>query len=122
MRRLARLALLLAFALTRAAALECPMAAMDHAGAARAMHAVPMPGPMAAMDASVGSHRPAAPGHARADCGPLMACGAAVLAIGAAAFPRPAVRLSAAPARAPSFYASPVLATDSPPPRGPLPV
>ena len=115
MRRIAQLLLLLAFALTRAAAAQCPMAAPAAGAAEHAMHP--------AMHHH--AHRPA-PGHPdapqhRADCGVVMPCGLAAISSAATVDVRLPADSRAAPAWAPGLYASPVIPILSPPPRVALP-
>lgn len=114
MKRIAGLLVLLVFGLTRAGALECPMASAAHDGARP--HAAPM-----AAHAHHGHPSPAghshSPDHGQVACGVAMSCGVAVAASARSMVPQPPVRLSAAPRRLPHLYASPVLNTDSPPPR-----
>ncbi|HEX8245553.1 MAG TPA: hypothetical protein VF541_18720, partial [Longimicrobium sp.] len=106
------------FAFPQAAAGECPMASAATSAGAHAVHQ-----PSAHHGAThAAAHHPA-PRHAHepaqhAECGLAMSCGAAaVVAIETIA---PLAHVQAdAPARAPAFYASPFIATDSPPPRLP---
>ncbi|HSU17786.1 hypothetical protein [Longimicrobium sp.] len=120
MRRIVQLLFLLAFALTRAAAAQCPMAPPAADGAERAMHHG------AAHDAMHGpAHRPAShhsdePAH-RADCGVVMQCGLAAVSSGTTVDAPVPIDPAAAPAQASDLYASPCIATLSPPPRGAIP-
>jgi hypothetical protein len=118
MRRIAALLVLLVFGLGQAAASECPMAPDAGAGArsAAAVHAHHHHHPAPATDA----HHPAhsqGPAHGQAACALAMSCGAvAAISIGAAPY-QPPIRLAQVARRLPHLYTSPVLTTDSPPPR-----
>jgi hypothetical protein len=118
MRRIVQLLLLLAFALTRAAAAQCPMASPAAGMPEHAMHSP------AAHHAMERAHRPAshddAPQH-RADCGVAMQCGLAAVSSAATVEARLPNDSGAAPAWAPDPYASPYIATLSPPPRAAVP-
>ena len=123
MRRIAALLVLLVFGLGQAAASACPMTPdADAAVRSAAVHAHHPHHPAAATDA----HRPAhshvpgdsqAPVHGQVACGVSMSCGAvAAISIGAAA-DQPPARLARVARRLPHLYTSPILTTDSPPPR-----
>ena len=114
MRRIAQLLLLLAFAFSQAAAVECPMASAPASARAHAMHHgmpadAPHPAPRHA-------HDPAQ----HAECGLAMSCGAAAIVALETIAPAVSIRPDA-PARVPALYASPFIATASPPPRPALP-
>jgi len=118
MRRIAQLLFLLAFALTRAAAAQCPMAAPAAGAAERAMHSP------AAHHAMEHAHHPASQGDApqhRADCGVVMQCGLAAVSSAATVEARLPGGSGATPAWTPDLYASPVIPTLSPPPRAAVP-
>lgn len=113
MRRIAGFFFLLVFGLFQAGALECPMGAgaNERAPAHHATHS---------------HHHPSSPGphpdgHGQAACAIVMACGAAVVPSPGVTVVQPPVQRSAALARLPYLYLSPVLAIDSPPPRGAIP-
>jgi len=114
--RLARMVLMLAFALAQAAAVECPMAPAAHPHAS-AHHAA---------DAHSGSHHHGAPAsrhthdasdHGAAACVLAMSCGTAAAASAEVSVPRQTIAATRAPARAANRYASPHLPIEAPPPR-----
>lgn len=113
MHRIAALLVLLVFGLNQAAAAECPMASgadagARHAAAAQMHHHAPP-------HSTGGSHAPA---HGQLACGLAMSCGAVAAVAARAVVTQPPMRLAAMPKRLPHLYASPILNTDSPPPRG----
>lgn len=110
MRRIAALLVLLVFGLGQAAAAECPMGAGAGARHPAAIHAHPHAHPHSAG----GSHAPA---HTQVACGLAMSCGTAAAPSPGATLEQPLLRPSGMPRRLPHLYASPVLNTDSPPPR-----
>lgn len=111
MQRIAALLVLLVFGLSQAGALECPMASRAADGARHAAahthHHAPSPTP-------ADQH---APLHGQAGCAVVMACGTAAAPASGAVIALASARLSAAPGRLPHLYTSPVLNTESPPPR-----
>ena len=122
MRRIAALLVLLVFGLTQARTLECPMASgADDGARPHAAHS--------AQTASHGhqhGHAPAShdehgspPAHGPVACVLVMSCGAAAAPASGAVTALATIDLAAAPARLPYLYSSPVLNTDSPPPRRP---
>jgi hypothetical protein len=112
MHRIAALLVLLVFGLSQAAAAECPMASASGGGArhpaAAHLHHHAHP------HSTGGSHAPA---HGQLACGLAMSCGAAAAVSAGAVVTQPPIRLAALPKRLPHLYASPILNTDSPPPR-----
>lgn len=112
MHRIAALLVLLVFGLAQAAAAECPMASgasdsVRNAAVAHAHHPTHQ---------HSGGHSQA-PAHGQVPCGLAMSCGTAVAVSATDVVGQPPIRLARAPRRLPHLYASPVLNTDSPPPR-----
>jgi hypothetical protein len=123
MRRIAALLVLLVFGLTQVRTLECPMASGADDGA---RHSASMADSHhAASHSHSHGHTPAShdehgsPAHGPAACVLVMSCGAAAAPASGAVTALATIDLAAAPARLPYLYSSPVLNTDSPPPRGP---
>ena len=109
--------LLLAFALSQAAAVECPMGPAAHQRAPVHHAMAHADGHGHADSPHTPAHQHGEPGHAPAACALVMACGTAAVATAEVFVPHPA--LSAAPLsnRAAQLYASPFIAIDAPPPR-----
>jgi len=111
MRRIAALLVLLVFGFAQAAAAECPMASAGggarHAAATHAHHPA---------HPHSGGHSQA-PAHGQVPCGLAMSCGAVAALSSGAVADQPPARAAQAPRWLPHLYASPVLNTDSPPPR-----
>ena len=120
MRRIAAFLVLLLFGLGQVRTPECPMASGAHDGA---RHSTAAADAHHAAGAHHHDHRmPAdshAPAHGPAACSLAMSCGAAAAPAADAIVALAPMHLSAAPGRLPYLYSSPVLNTDSPPPRGP---
>lgn len=120
MRRIAALLVLLVFGLTQVRTLECPMASGDdsarHSASVANAH-------NAASHGHQHDHAPASHddhgSHGQVACVLVMSCGAAAAPASSAVTALATIDLAAAPARLPYLYSSPVLNTDSPPPRGP---
>lgn len=122
MRRIAALLVLLVFGLTQVRTLECPMAS----GHDSARHSASVANAHnAASHGHQHDHAPAShdehgsPAHGPAACVLVMSCGTAAAPASSAVTALATIDLAAAPARLPYLYSSPVLNTDSPPPRGP---
>jgi hypothetical protein len=121
MRRIAALFVLLLLGLGQVRTPECPMASgaddgARHSAAHAASHAQSHGHAPASSHHEHDSHAPA---HGPAACTLVMSCGAAAALSSGAVTAFATIDLAAAPARLPYLYSSPVLNTDSPPPRGP---
>lgn len=121
MRRIAALLVPLLFGFGQTRTPECSMAFGAHDGARHGMAATDAP--HASSHAHPHDHMPSspdsrAPVHGPATCTLVMSCGAAAAPSPAAVAALAPMDLFAAPGRLPYLYSSPVLNTDSPPPRG----
>src|SRR5215218_4050418 len=105
MARFVRLMLVLAFALSQAAAVECPMApaAPERAPVHHASMAHPG-GHAHAQVPHAPAHRHDEPGHASMACALVMACGTAAVAAAEISVPPPVLSATAASSRVAQLY------------------